>query len=313
MPFKRVPQTFNCAINTVAIGTGERAIKLGGENVLPLYSFDAPIENPPKVGVELSDLGPNFDLPGIAEYYAGAGTLAEQAVRACEMPGADFLCLCLDSADPDGKNASAADCAALCKQVAGAINKPLAIMGCMSEEKNGELFEKLAQALEGENILFLSAGEENYKVVAAAAGLAYGQKLGAVSAVDVNLAKQLNVLIKEIGVPGESVVMDIGSAAAGYGFEYVSSTMERIKLAALAQNDQMLQPPIITPVSREAWSVKEAMAPQSEIPEWGPAEQRGIGMEIATASACLAAGSNAVILMHPDSAGTIARLIRELI
>jgi len=312
MPFKRVPQTFTSAINTVTIGTGENAVKLGGENTLPLYFFDGPCENPPRIGVELSDLGPSLDLPGIAKYYAGCSSIVEQAVRASEMPGADFLCLYLDSADPNGKNTSVADCASLCKEVAAAISKPLAIMGCEDAKKNGELLERLAQELAGENVLLLSATEDNYKGIAAAAGLAYGHKLGAQSAVDVNLAKQLNVLINQLGVKSESVVMDIGSGAVGYGFEYLVSTMERIKLAALGQSDKMLQMPIVTPVSKEAWSVKEAIAPEADFPQWGPLEQRGIDMEIATAAACLAAGSNAVILMHPDAVATLSRLICKL-
>jgi len=313
MPFKSVPQNFTSAINTVTLGTGAEAIELGGENILPLYSFDAPIKNTPKVGIELSDLGPRLDLPHIAEYFAGADTLVNQAIRACEMPGVDFLCLVLDSADPNGKNASIKDCAAVCKEVADAINKPLAIIGCSNAEKDGELLPMVAEVLQNKNVLLLSAKEDNYKSISAAAGLAYGQKFGAESSVDLNLAKQLNVLINQLGVKSESVVMDIGSAAAGYGFEYISSTIERVKSAALAQNDQMLQMPIITIVARDAWTVKESTASESDFPEWGPVEQRGIGMEIATASACLAAGSNAVILMHPDSVSTVSKLISSLL
>jgi len=305
------PQIFTSAINAVTIGT---AVTLGGENVLPLYAFDSAIEHPPKIGVELSDLGISCDLPGMAEFYAGADSVVQQAVRAYEMPGADFLCLYLDSADPNGSNASVEACVTLCKQVATAIGgNPLCIIGCGNTQKDAELLPALAEALQGENVLLMSAKEENYKAIAASAGLAYGHKLGAESSVDLNLAKQLNVLISQLGVRGESVVMNIGSAAAGYGFEYVASTMERVKLAALQQNDQMLQMPIVAPVSREAWAVKEAMASEADFPEWGPAKQRGVAMEITTAAACLAAGANAVILAHPDSVAAVSRLISELI
>lgn len=312
MPFKRVPQKFNAAINSVAIGTGDSAVTFGGENVLPFYTFDAPIENSPKIGVALSDLGPDMNLPGIAEYYAGAEGLPEQAKRAAAMPGADFLCIRLESADPNGKDAPIEDCVASCKAVAEAVDMPLAIEGSKNLEKDAKLFEKLAEALQGKNVLFLSAREENYKRIAAAAGLAYDQKVGAESSVDINLAKQLNVLINQLGVKNESVVMNLGSAAAGYGFEYVASTIDRVKSAALSQNDTMLQMPVVTPVSSEAWSVKEAVVSEEDFPEWGPVEQRGINMEVATASACLAAGSNAVILMHPVSVATVSKLISEL-
>jgi acetyl-CoA decarbonylase/synthase complex subunit delta len=312
MPFKRVPQKFTASIKEVVIGAGDTAVTLGGENVFPLYSFDAPIKNPPRVGVEISDLGPNRDIPGIAAFYSGAEGIAGLVKRACQMPGADFVTLTLESADPNGADKSIEDCVALCREAAEAVTRPLVIQGSKNAEKDGKLFEKIAEALQGKNVLFLSAKEENHKAIAVAAVLAYGQKIGAESAVDINLAKQLNVLISQLGVSGGNVVMNVGTAAAGYGFEYVASTMDRVKGAALAQNDVMLQMPIVTPVAGEVWSVKESVVSEEEIPEWGPAEQRGINMEIATAAAALTAGSNAVILRHPASVAAISKFISEL-
>ena len=249
MPFNQKPQKFNANINTVEIGCGDKAIKLGGECTYPFYTFDAPMENAPKIGVEISDLG-LADVPGIQE--------------------------------------------------------------CKNVEKDSELLPKVAEALQGKNVLILSAREENYKAVGAAAGLAYNQKVGAESAVDINLAKQLNVVLTQLGVQAENVVMNVGSAAVGYGFEYVVSTMDRIKGAALSQDDKQLQMPIITPVADEAWNVKEAMASEADMPEWGPAEDRGISMEVQTAAAVLASGSDAVILKHPKSVATISKMIKEL-
>jgi acetyl-CoA decarbonylase/synthase complex subunit delta len=117
----------------------------------------------------------------------------------------------------------------------------------------------------------------------------------------------------QLGVPAKSIVMNLGSAAAGYGFEYVSSTMDRVKSAALEQNDTMLQMPVMTPVASEAWSVKEAIMAEADMPEWGSQEERGIRMEIVTASACLASGSDAVILRHPTSVKTVAALVAALV
>ncbi|MDR2110054.1 MAG: acetyl-CoA decarbonylase/synthase complex subunit delta [Spirochaetaceae bacterium] len=312
MPFKLVPQKFTASIKEVVIGVGDTAVTLGGENVFPLYSFDAPIKNPPKVGVEISDLGPDRTIPGIAAFYAGSEDAAGAAKRACEMPGADFISLVLESADPNGLNKSIEDCVALCKEVAGEVTLPLVIQGSKNAEKDSKLFEKIAEALQGRNVLLLSAKEENHKAVAVAAVMAYGQKIGAESAVDINLAKQLNVLITQLGVPSGNVVMNVGTAAAGYGFEYVASTMDRVKGAALTQNDGMLQIPIITPVAAEAWAVKEAVVSEEEIPEWGPVEQRGINMEVVTAAAALTAGANAVILRHPVSVAAISKFISDL-
>ena len=313
MPFTGKSGKFNAAIRTVEIGTGDKAVKLGGENVLPFYTFDAPIENAPKIGVLITDMGLENEVAGIKDYYAGATTFAEIAKKAEEMPGADFVVLRFEGADPNGENRSVEDCVAIAKEVGDAITAPLVIEGCKNVEKDAELFSKVAEALQGKNVLILSAREENYKAVAAAAGLAYGQKVGAESAVDINLAKQLNVLIGQLGVDQANVVMNVGSAAAGYGFEYVVSTMDRVKAAALAQGDVQLQMPIMTPVADEAWNVKEAMASEADMPEWGSQEERGIDMEGETAAAVLASGSNAVILKHPTSVATISKLIKALV
>ena len=313
MPFTGKSGKFNAAIRTVEIGTGDKAVKLGGENVMPLYSFDAPIENAPKIGVLITDLGMENEAAGIKEYYAGASNFAEIAKKAEEMPGADFVVLRFEGADPNGENRSVEDCVAIAKEVGGAITAPLVIEGCKNVEKDAELFNKVAEALQGKNVLIMSAREENYKAVAAAAGLAYGQKVGAESAVDINLAKQLNVLIGQLGVDPANVVMNVGSAAAGYGFEYVVSTMDRVKAAALSQGAAQLRKWPITSVADEAWNVKEAMASEADMPEWGSQEERGIDMEIETAAAVLASGSNAVILKHPASVAVISKLIKELV
>ena len=312
MAFKPVAQKFNAKINAITIGTDDKAITLGGENTLPFYTFDAPIENSPKIGIEISDSGYFKGVPGIEEYYGGSTDIVEIAKKAAAVTGADFLAISLEGAHPDGEDKSVEECVELLKKVADAVDIPIVVEGSKSIEKDSKLFEKASEALQGKNILVLSAREENYKIIAAGAGLAYGQKVGAESAVDINLAKQLNVLISQMGVRPDGMVMNLGSAAAGYGFEYVASTIDRVKAAALAQNDNMLQMPIITPVGAEVWSVKEAIVSEDDFPEWGPAEKRGINMEVSTAAACLAAGANAVILRHPESVTTVAALVKEL-
>lgn len=311
MPFAKKPQVFSAKINELTLGTGDKAATLGGQNVFNLYTFDAPIANRPKIGIDVSD-DPEQPSEGLKAFYAGCNTLAERAKKAAELPEADFVCIRFDLADPNGENKSIEDCVADAKAVAEAVDKPIVVAGCKNSEKDADLFGKISEALQGKNILVLSAKEENYKGVAAGAGMAYGQKVGAESAVDINLAKQLNVLITQMGVNGENVAMNVGSAAAGYGFEYVVSTLERVKAAALSQNDSTLQMPIITPVGVETWGVKEATASESDAPEWGGQEERGIDMEVETAAACLAYGSDAVILKHPVSIQTTARLVAAL-
>lgn len=313
MPFNQKLQKFNAKINTVTIGSGDKTVTIGGDSTYPFYSFDAPSENTPKIGVEISDMGlENVVSEAIKAYYDGASTIGEMAKKAAAMEGADFVALILEGGDPNGVNKSVDELIAVVKDVADSIDAPLVVEGCKNVEKDAELLPKVAEALQGRNVLILSEKEENYKAIGAAAGLAYDQIVGAESAVDINLAKQLNVVTTQLGVNAQKIVMNIGSAAAGYGYEYVVSTMDRIKGAALSQNDNMLQMPIITPVSAETWGVKEATASEADMPEWGPEEERGIDMEVMTAAADLAAGSDAVILRHPEAVATISRMIKAL-
>lgn len=313
MPFTAKSGKFNASINTVEFGTGDKAVKIGGENVFPLYSFDAAIENAPKVGIEITDFGMEHEPECIKKYYEGCATLADMAKKAASMEGVDFLSFRMEGGDPNGANKSTEELIGELKEIADAVDLPLVVCGCKNVEKDAELFSKAAEALNGKNAVILSAKEENYKTVGAAAGLAYKQVVGAESAVDINLAKQLNVLISQLGVDSKSVVMNVGTAAVGYGFEYVISTMDRVKAAALQQGDANLQMPIITPVASEAWGVKEAMASETDAPEWGSQEERGIDMEVETAMAVIAAGSNAVILKHPESIKIISGLMKELV
>ena len=312
MPFNQKPQKFNAKINTVTVGTGDKAVTIGGNSTFPFYTFDAPTENSPKIGVEITDMGLDDFAPGIKAYYEGCTTMAEIAQKAAAMECGDFVVLNLEGGDPNGVNKSTEELIAIVKEVADAIDCPLVVEGCKNVEKDAELLPKVAEALQGRNVIVMSEKEENYKAIGAAAGLAYDQIVGAESAVDINLAKQLNVVTTQLGVNAQKIVMNIGSAAAGYGYEYVVSTMDRIKGAALSQNDNMLQMPIITPVSAETWGVKEATASEKDMPEWGPEEERGIDMEVMTAAADLAAGSDAVILRHPEAVAAISRMIKAL-
>lgn len=313
MAFNPKKQAFNASINAITLGTGEKSIVVGGENVLPFYTFDAPIANSPKIALELSDEGmAAMKTPGMQAAFEGCATIADMAKRAESIEGVSAICLHFEGADPNGENKSVEECVATAKAVAEATELPLMIMGCKNIEKDAEIFSKCSEALQGRNIVVLSAREEDYKSVGASAGMAYNQKVGAESAVDINLAKQLNVLLSQLGVPAQSIVMNLGSSCAGYGYEYLSSTLDRVKAAALAQNDTQLQMPIVTPVSTETWAVKEAMLSEEEAPEWGSVEERGIEMEITTAAACLTSGSDIVIMKHPAAIATISKFIDSL-
>lgn len=312
MAFNNKPQVYSASINALTLGTEGKEVTLGGENVYPLYSFDGEMGNPARIGALISDRGYVKEIPGLNTFFEGCETVPEMAARLASQTEADFICLTLDSADPNGENTSVEEEVQLAQAVYDAISKPLVISGCHNIEKDSVLFDAIAAAMQGKNILLLSAREEDYKNIGASAGLAYGQCVGAESAVDINLAKQLNVLMTQLGVPAERMAMNLGSAAVGYGFEYLASTIERVKLAALSQNDAMLQMPVITNVGDDAWSVKEALLEEADEPAWGSREERGIQMEISSAAATLASGSDCVMLRHPESIHTIAGLIAGL-
>ena len=313
MAFKMSVQKYSGKISEVQIGVGEKAIKIGGENTLPFYSFDGDTGNTQKIGIEISDMYPDSWTDTFKEMYKDvADCPVKWAKYVEENTEADFICLKLESADPNGLDKSPKECAEVAKKVVESIKLPLVIAGCGNHEKDGKVFEKVAQSVEGYNCLFLSATEDNYKTVGASTGMAYSHKVGAESSVDINLAKQLNVLLTQLGVKSENVVMNVGSSTVGYGYEYVASTMDRIRLAAFGQNDKTLQMPIITPVSFESWHVKESIASEEDEPTWGCVEQRGINIEVSTAVSSLVGGANAVILRHPKSIETVKELVSEL-
>ena len=313
MSFEPKTAPYSGKINAVTLGTGDNAIVIGGQNVLPFYTFDAPIENAPKVGVEVSDLAAQWNWPELTAFYAGCTTMAEYAKKAETIEGCDFICLNFAGADPNGANRSVAECVADAKAVAEVVTKPIVVLGSKNMEKDGELLPALAEALTGKNVLIMSAKNENYKTVGASVALANGQKLGAETADDINLAKQLNIMLKGLNVNPECVVMDIGTAAVGYGYEYAASTFDRIRLAALGQSDADLQMPILATVALDTWGVKESTASAEDEPAWGCQEERAIGMEVATAAADLTGGADAVVLRHPASIATIKKFISELV
>ena len=313
MAFKLSTQKSSGKISEVTIGTGDKAIKIGGENVLPFYSFDGDTGNTQKVGIEINDIYPESWIDCYKEMYKDvAHDPAAWAKYVQDNTEADFICLRFVGADPNAEDKSPEECAEVAKKVVESIKLPLVIEGCGNHEKDGKVFEKVAQSVEGYNCLFLSATEDNYKTVGASTGMAYSHKVGAESSVDINLAKQLNVLLTQLGVKSENVVMNVGSSTVGSGYEYVASTMDRVRLAAFGQNDKTLQMPIITPVSFESWHIKESIASEEDEPTWGCVEQRGINIEVSTAVSSLVGGSNAVILRHPKSIETVKELVSEL-
>lgn len=284
----------------LTIGAGANAIKVGGDSTLPYLQFEGEIPNKPVVALEVSDVAP-VELPELLASAWGDVTSdpVAWAKKAVEL-GANAVCLRLDSAHPDKGDRSAAEVAATAKAVAEAVEVPLIIIGCGVDEKDQEIIPVVAEATANRGVLLGCATPETYKQYVAAA-LGNGHSVIASSPLDINLAKQLNILMTEMALPVDRIAMDPLVGALGYGIEYAYSIMERSRIGALT-GDKMLAMPVICFVGQEAWKAKEAKDAESpEGQEWGEQQVRGLLWEAMTATTFLQAGGSILVMKHPEA------------
>ncbi|MGI5882910.1 MAG: CO dehydrogenase/acetyl-CoA synthase subunit delta [Dethiobacteria bacterium] len=293
-------------------GTRRHIIKVGGEASLPFLHFEGEIPHPPVIAMEVWDIVPE-EWPGsLRAYYEDVfADPAAWAKKCVEVYGADLIALHFKGADPDRGDATAQQCAATLQKVLRAVEVPLIVTGCGKAEKDNLIIGDLAESAAGENLLLGVAGADNYKTIATAA-MAYGHSLIAQSPIDINIAKQLNILISEISPPLlDRIIMDPTIAALGYGIEYSYSIMERIRLGVLG-GDRMLAMPLIGNVGHEVWNKKEAVIPAAEEPSWGDQAERSMAWEAATAMTLLHSGMDMLIMRHPLAVRLIKKSIDEL-
>ncbi|KKM09183.1 acetyl-CoA decarbonylase/synthase complex subunit delta [Clostridiales bacterium PH28_bin88] len=291
-------------------GTRTHTIKVGGDSALPFHHFEGEVPNRPVVAMEISDIVPQWG-PVLMKYFEDvAGKPGEWAKRCVEQYGADLIYLKLDGADPEGANRSVDECVATVKEVLAAVGVPLIVVGCENDEKDREVLSAVAEAAAGENLLLGNAEVDNYKSLTAAC-MVHKHNIIARSPLDINICKQLNILINEMNLSLDHIVIDPSIGGLGYGIEYAYSIMERARLGAL-QGDKMLSMPIICTVGYEAWRAKEANAPEEENPEWGNQEERGILWETMTASALINAGAHVLLMRHPKSVELTKKNIDQL-
>jgi len=222
--------------------------------------------------------------------------------------GAEIIVLQLKSTDPNGKNASAADAVKSVKKVRAAVDVPLVVWGSANTEKDEVVLKKIAEECQGENLVLGPVEDKNHKAIGAAA-MGFGHSIISSSPIDVNLAKQINILLENLGVPTDRMLIDPTTGGIGYGMEYTYSVMERIRMAALAQGDDKLQFPIINNLGNEVWKCKEAKQSADEAPTLGDPERRGILMEAVGAVAYLMSGADVLIMRHPEA----IRLVKSYI
>ena len=318
MEIADVKEKWTHKINTVTIGataseggTRARTITVGGETTLPFLTFEGEIPHPPVIAGLVVDVVPE-DWPDVLKSAIGdvIHSPADWARKCVEEWKTDLVCLKLLGPDPQGKNLSRDEAAKTVKAVLEAVDVPLIIWGCGDEEKDNEVLPECSQAAKGENCLIGPATETNYRTMGAI-GTADKHKLIAEAPVDINIAKQVNILLQDAGFNLSDVVMCQVTAALGYGFDYVYTIFERVRIAGL-KGDKHMALPQIANVGWEAWKVKEALADEDVLPGWGKLKDRGPRWEATTAAGYLQAGADIVTLAHPDSIAVARETIAEL-
>ena len=310
MAFEIPKQAYCGNIGITKVGTGAHTLPLGGSEVYPFYLFEGKIPNAPRIAMEIWDYDPSGEWPAaaVAPFMDVISSPAAWARKCVDEYGADLIVLQLKSTDPNGMDRSAAEATEVAMKVLAAVEVPLIFWGTANNQKDEEVLKRISQSCQGRNVGLSPVEEGNYKAVGASA-LAYGHTIVASSPIDVNLAKQLNILLSNLGVPLSKVIIDPTTGGLGYGMEYSYSVIERIRVAALTQEDEKLQAPIISNVGNEVWKSKEAGQPAQSAPALGDAERRGVLMETVAAVCYLLAGADVVILRHPES----VRLVRSFI
>jgi acetyl-CoA decarbonylase/synthase complex subunit delta len=313
MAFVIPKETYSGKVFEVEIGTGAKAVRIGGENTLPALSFEGAIPNRTVIAHEIQDVPPDDWPETLRAAYKDVGQDPVKWARHCQDSlGAQAIALRLIGTHPDRQNRTPEEAAKTVTDVLGAVDLPLIILGSNHAEKDAQVLKAVCEASSGKNCLIGKAQEANYKTIVASA-MAAGHKIIAMSDLDVNLAKQLNILITQMGFDKERIVTDPMSSALGYGIEYTYSVMERIRAAALLQNDATMSPPMLNDIGMYVWKVKETIAPEADLPDWGSLESRAIGWESTTAAALMMAGSDLLIMRHPRAIETARKLVEGLV
>ncbi|AFM27767.1 acetyl-CoA decarbonylase/synthase complex subunit delta [Desulfomonile tiedjei] len=296
-----LPQVkYSGKIREISMGKPGCEVTVGGETAYNFYGFEGLMPHAPKLALQVVDIQPEEWAPDALEPYVDVLGDPVAWAKKCVEYGADMICLWLAGTDPNGKNLPAEHAAEIARQVAEAINVPLIVWGVSSDEKNTAVLKAVAESCAGFNLVLGPVTESNFKQVGAAA-IAYKHIVAANSPIDINLAKQLNILLENLGVPTDRILIDPTTGSVGYGMEYCYSIMERIRQAALTQNDDKLQYPIINNIAEEVWKTKEAKLSENDDPRLGNAGIRGINLEAITALSALQAGSDLLILRHPET------------
>jgi acetyl-CoA decarbonylase/synthase complex subunit delta len=302
MAFAIPKTTYTGKIREIVLGKGPKALTVGGEASYPFHLFEGEMPHPPRIAVEVYDTPPDDWADAALEPYKDVvSDPVAWAKKAVDVFGADLIAL----------NRPSEEATETAKKVSAAVDIPVIVYGSGNPEKDAELLRKVSEACEGKQLIIGPVQENNYKQIGAGA-IAYKHTVAANSPIDINLAKQLNILLGNLGVPDGQLIVDPTTGGLGYGIEYTYSVMERDRMAALTQQDERLQFPIICNLAKEVWKTKEAKAKTGDAPLLGDAAKRGILMEAMTAQLLLMAGADVLVMRHPEAIRLVRGMIADL-
>ena len=308
-----VPKTaYSGKIKEMKLGGGDKAVTVGGESCYPFYLFEGEMPHAPRIAMEVWDMPPQDWAPAALEPFQGVTDDPVTWAKKCiDDYGAEMICLQLISTDPNGQNRSAEEATVVVKKVADAINVPLIVWGTANHDKDTEVLRQVAEACQGKDLIMGPLEEGDHKKIGAAA-IGYHHTVIASTPIDINLAKQLNILLGNLGVADDMIIVDPTVSCIGYGIEYCYSVMERMRMAGLTQQDEKLQFPLICNVSKEAWKTKEVHIPTAEDPTMVDAKKRGILLEAMSTMVLLLAGGDVMVMRHPEAIKLVREMITEL-
>ena len=312
MTFEVPKVSYTGKIREIPLGQEGKTVTVGGESSYPFHLFEGEMPCLPKIAMEVYDSEPEEWPDTALEPFADVIKDPVAWARKCiDTYGAEMIAFQLASTDPNDKDITADEAAIITKEVSDTVEVPMMVWGCGNVEKDTDVLKAVCEACEGKNLIIGPVVEGNYRAIGAAA-IAYKHTIIASTPIDINLAKQLNILLGNLNVPDEKIVIDPSTGALGYGLEYCYSVMERIRMAALVQEDERLQFPIISNLAKEVWKTKEVKVTEAEAPLLGDLGKRGILMEALTAQCVLLAGADILVMRHPEAISLVKESIKDL-
>ncbi len=316
MSVPEINESFAGSVNRVTLGAtsdagGSRTstVTVGGARNVVHGGAAADMSEKPVIAMDVLDCAPQDWPDTLAEQYKGGmDSPGDWAKKCVEEFGAELICVKFEGIHPDKADKDASHAVKVVEEVIKAVGVPLILWGCGNDEKDNQVMPKVSEATKGENCLIGTVKEDNYKALTAIA-IADGHYLITEAPLDINIAKQVNILISDMGFPLERIVTFQATGALGYGIEYAYSIQERQRLAALG-GDKMMAMPVICDVGYEAWRAKEAKL--VDAPEWGAVEDRGPMWEVATAICLLQAGVDIIRMRHQRAAATVRNFINQI-